>query len=552
MLFKTLAAALFISSSAWAQTTTYFEPGVPTNKPITGNYNGPLRPQIHYSPPQGFMNDPNGCHRGADGTWHLYYQYNPVKDVAGDQHWGHATSKDLYHWENQKIAIWPYNSTTFVYSGSAVVDVNNTSGFFPNQTDGVVAMYTIANYDGFPGIQDQNIAYSRDGGYTFTTYADNPVIDIGSTQFRDPQVTYHAASGNWVMVLSHASEYKIEFYTSPNLKDWTGQSNFSHGGLLGIQYECPNLVEIPVQGSSETMYVLYISINPGAPLGGSVGQYFPGTFNGTHFTAVDAAARIADFGKDNYAGQFFYGVPGNEPQVQVAWASNWQYTSLVPTGNEGWRSAMSLPRSTYLKNVTMIGYVLVSEPYNIQSIISKELAYNKALGNSSVLLDYSDVASGALYFEANVTGLTADTLTGSVNFTFSSSSTGEYVTGGTYIGATLWIDRGHVNGFDNPFYTDKFSTNGVYGNEGEWSMSGVIDRTILENFLNGGEQSATNTVWPTAPFDTMRLAASGLAPGVQVSVGVWALEDAWGMQASSNGNVTGGGMSSGGSKRRGW
>lgn len=507
---------------------------------------------MHYSPPQGFskrrdsscyqdarlifftVNDPNGLHRGADGIWHLYFQYNPSENVAGNQHWGHATSEDLYHWENQKIALWPFNETTYVYSGGAVVDTNNTSGFFPNQTDGVIAMYTIAAAF---GLQTQNIAYSRDGGYTFTTYAQNPVIDIGSTQFRDPQITWHEPTQRWVVVLARASEFAIEFYTSQNLIDWTPVSNFSHAGLLGIQYECPNLVPIPMEGADEPMYLLYLSINPGAPLGGSVGQYFPGTFNGTHFTAVDAAARIADFGKDNYAGQFFYGVPGNEPQVQIAWASNWQYTQVVPTDVENFRSQMSLPRSAYLKNVTSIGYTLVSYPYNIQAIFDRELAYNEHLGNTSILLDYSDVASGALYFEANITGLESSNLAGTVNFTFSSSVSGEYVTGGTFIGSTLWVDRGHTYGFDNPYFTDKFSVNGVYGDEGTWSMSGVIDRTIIENFLNGGEQSSTNTFYPTEPLDTMRLAAAGIADGATVSVGVWALEDTWAMSGGGIGGM---------------
>ena len=157
------------------------------------------------------MNDPNGLHRDPDGLWHLYYQYNPTTPVAGDQHWGHATSRDLYHWENQKIAIWPFNSTTYVYSGSAVIDTNNTSGFFPGQDNGVVAAYTIA---AIPGFQTQNIAYSKDGGYTFETYASNPVININSTQFRDPQVTWHPEIESWVMTLSHATEFTIQFYVS--------------------------------------------------------------------------------------------------------------------------------------------------------------------------------------------------------------------------------------------------------------------------------------------------------------------------------------------------
>lgn len=297
---------------------------------------------------------------------------------------------------------------------------------------------------------------------------------------------------------------------------------------------------MPVMNSSETMYLLQISINPGAPLGGSISQYFPGSFNGTHFNTVDGVARINDFGKDNYAGQFFYGIPGDQKQVSIAWASNWQYTSLVPTGEtEGWRSQMSLPRYNYLANVSSIGYDMVSMPYDIQSIFSQELAYNSSLGNGSILLDYSTVPSGALYFEANITGLTATTLQGTVNFTFSSSVSGEYVAGGSPVSGDTWLDRGHTYAFDNPYFTNKFSATGEYGGEGLWSVSGVIDRSIIEIFVNGGQQSATNTFYATRPLDTMRIAASGVYENATVSVGVWALEDAWAMQANANGTVVG-------------
>lgn len=288
------------------------------------------------------------------------------------------------------------------------------------------------------------------------------------------------------------------------------------------------------------MYLLYISINPGAPLGGSVGQYFIGSFNGTHFEAIDAAARIADFGKDNYASQFFSGIPGSEDQVSIGWASNWQYTSVVPTGNtEGWRSQMSVPRRNYIKNLPTIGYVMVSEPYDIQNVFSQELAHRDDVTNSSVFLDFSTLESLAVYFEANITGLSDDNLAGSVNFTFTSSISGEFLTGGTIVGGDTWIDRGHTNAFDNPFFTDKFSATGVYGVEGMWRISGVIDRSIFEVFVNGGEQSATNTFYSDYPLDTMRIGASGIAEGAQVSVGVWGLVDTWAQMANANGTVVG-------------
>jgi beta-fructofuranosidase len=260
------------------------------------------------------MNDPNGMFVDADGLWHLYYQCrffvarviarqdaksgidNPTGIVAGNQHWGHATSRDLYRWENQPIAIFPPNNFTFVFSGSAVVDVNNTSGFFPNQTNGVVAIYTLAEYPGGQaGPQQQAIAYSFDNGYTFTPYDGNPVIPSESLQFRDPKVIW--VQGQWVMVLAYAQEFTIGIFTSPDLLNWTATSNFSYHGLLGAQYECPNLQEVPVQGSDETAFILAISLNPGAPLGGSITEYFVGEFNGTHFNERDGRVRLSDFGK---------------------------------------------------------------------------------------------------------------------------------------------------------------------------------------------------------------------------------------------------------------
>ena len=203
---------------------------------------------------------------------------------------------------------------------------------------------------------------------------------------------------------------------------------------------------------------------------------------------------------------------------------------------------MTLPRVNYLKNATRIGYVLVSEPYNIQTVFSQELAYNSSLGNSSILLDYSSVPSGALYFEANITNLSPYTASsGALNFTFSSSVSGEFIRGGTNVNGDTWLDRGHTNAFDNPYFTDKFSASGLYSGaeNGTWTISGVIDRSIFEVFVNGGEQSGTMTFYPTRPLDTMRFSAGGVAANATVSVGVWGLEDTWEGAADGNGTVRG-------------
>ncbi|KEY66625.1 hypothetical protein S7711_01920 [Stachybotrys chartarum IBT 7711] len=526
-------------------TRTSSTPQVPTGTPVAGDYGGRYRPQVHFSVPRYFMNDPNGMFLDDNGTWHLYYQYNPTAAVAGNQHWGHATSTDLYHWVNQPIALFPPADDTFVFSGSAVVDVNNTSGFFPNQTNGVVAIYTLAQYpDGNPGPQTQAIAYSFDNGYTFIPYEGNPVIPSESSQFRDPKVIWY--EDHWVMVIAYAQDFAIGIFTSPNLIDWTPQSNFSHHGLLGLQYECPNLVRMPHVDQNgdrqDDVWLMYISINPGAPLGGSIGEYFPGTFNGTHFEAFDAAARIADFGKDNYAGQFFYGVPDDEYPVFMAWASNWQYTQVVPTAEEGWRSAMSLPRRTYLTEVERLGWKLVSEPYDLEPVLGETIASNDSLANGTMAIDYSEVASNALYWEVNVTGIPDSGVpaTATLNFTFLSPQTGESVSSGYYFGGDtpFFVDRSGARGFSNVFFTDKFSTNSLRDGS-TWSVSGVIDRSILEVFVDGGVESATNTFFTTQPLTLMVLSTADFPGDMAASVRVVALESAWAEMEDEDGIVYG-------------
>ncbi|KAF5540811.1 SUC2-invertase (sucrose hydrolyzing enzyme) [Fusarium mexicanum] len=536
LLFSTVAGLVQLSTAQSSTTVS-----VPTGTPITGDYHGTYRPQIHFSPPQHFMNDPNGMFRDADGLWHLYYQYNPTDVVAGNQHWGHATSKDLYHWVNQPIALFPPEKDTYVFSGSAVVDVNNTSGFFPDQDNGVVAIYTLSS----PTVQDQAIAYSRDGGYTFTPYAHNPVINSTSTQFRDPKVIRYDDS--WIMVVAYPQDFKIGIFESDNLKDWKPTSNFSHHGLLGLQYECPNMIPMPYVDEDgkkqDDMWLMAISINPGAPLGGSITEYFPGTFNGTHFEAVDAAARIADFGKDNYAGQWFYGLSEDEYPVSIAWASNWQYTSVVPTGDEAWRSAMSLPRENYLTKATRVGWKLVSKPYDLSPVLGRELASNSSFGNRTLIVDYSDVESNAIYWEVNVTGIPDGGIpsTSSMNWTFSSPITNEAIKSGYYLGGdpVFFLDRGGVKGFDNIFYTDKTSLGSLATDNGTWSLSGVIDRSIYEAFLNNGVDSVTNTFFSTEPLTLMIFSATDLPEDVKVSVKVHALESAWKEMENDDGLVAG-------------
>ncbi|KAI5358847.1 putative glycoside hydrolase, family 32, glycosyl hydrolase family 32 [Septoria linicola] len=579
MLFKNLipAAAVFAEQAA-AQaagtsntatglpevfpnaTATYYAPGVPTDAPVPGNYTDFLRPRVHFSPPRYFMNDPNGMHRAPDGTWHAYYQYNPITPVAGNQHWGHATSQDLYTWTNQKIPFFPPNDYSFIFSGAAVIDANNTSGFFPDQDNGVVAIYTVAEYpNGQQGIQYQAIAYSHDGGYSFEAYSDNPVLDLNSTQFRDPHVIWHEPTGRWVMTIAFATEFVIGVYTSHDLKEWSWASNFTKHGYLGVQYECPNLVQVPMRGQEEPVWFLLISINPGGPRGGSVSEYFVGDFNGTHFETFDEATRLTDFGKDNYAAQFFSGVPFGEPQIAMGWASNWQYTSLVPTGlieHGQFRSAMTLPRAHTLANISARGYDLISEIYNIEAVIDSELANNNSLGNGSIFSYFGDVPSGALYLETNITGITPSTRRGTANFTISSSVTGEFIRGGIKVAGEpgIWIDRGNLKGFsENPYFTDKFSEEGTFvPADGSWELKVVYDNSIIEVYLNGAQAVGTLSVFPSVQLDTLAVHVGGIAENATSSVAVWGLRDTWADQANANGTVLGNATQVEGSMNKRW
>lgn len=505
---------------------------------------------------------------------------NPTANVAGNQHWGHATSPDLYHWTNQPIALYAFNESSYVFSGSAVVDANNTSGFFPDQDNGVVAIFTIATYAPV-SLESQGIAYSRDGGFTFELYANNPVLDIGSNQFRDPKVLWHV--DHWVMVIAYAQDFVIGLFTSPDLKSWTHASNFSHHGLLGLQYECPNLVEIPLEDETtgqltgDTTWLLQISINPGSPQGGSSSQYFLGSFDGFTFTPSDSATRVTDFAKDAYAGQFFSGLSTDEPAVSMAWASNWEYAQDVPTGpSENWRSAMGLPRAITARRVPRLGLTSIARPYALEPVIGAQLA-KQSVTNGSVVVDLaqsssssggaaaSGAASNAAAADAVLLNITVSNLPpaanltgGTVNMTFLAPETGETLRAGYMLAGDnyFWLDRGGaVAATDgNIFFTDKFAANslpstsvpgvGVSGaaagqQPANWSMTATLDRSLFETFLFAGALTSTSVVYPRAALSVLSVASSGMPAGSRVDVEIYALRSTWSAQEDAMGTVRG-------------
>ncbi len=342
----------------------------------------PFRPQFHYSPPEKWMNDPNGLVYN-DGVYHLFYQYYPADIVWGPMHWGHAVSKDLIYWEHKPIALYP-DEKGYIFSGSAVVDKDNSSGFREKNKTPLVAAYTIHDINGERAgkndFQTQGIAYSLDNGKSWTKYEGNPVLgNDGIKDFRDPKVFWHEESQSWIMALVGGEHAK--FYKSSNLKEWTylsefGQEQGAHGGV----WECPDLFPLKIQGTDEEVWVLIISINPNAPNGGSGTQYFLGDFDGTTFTSDQQEARWLDWGTDNYAGITYNNVPNND-RIFIGWMSNWDYARNTPT--EVWRSAMTVPRSLSLRRtggkLSLFNYPL----RNFGTIFKSEFKKNIVVGGSS-------------------------------------------------------------------------------------------------------------------------------------------------------------------------
>ncbi len=246
-----------------------------------GSYMEPFRPQYHFTPEKNWMNDPNGM-VFYEGEYHLFYQYNPAGDKWGHMSWGHAVSPDMVHWTHLPLAL-PEADNVMIFSGSAVVDWKNSSGFGTDGRPPLVAVYT--GYRTTDRVQFQCIAFSNDKGRTWTKYRDNPVIDINSTDFRDPKVQWHDATRRWIMTVSLSAEHKVRFYGSDNLKVWTLLSEFGPAGATGGVWECPDLFELPLPATNDKRWVLVVNMNPGSVAGGSGGQYFIGRFDGTRFVA---------------------------------------------------------------------------------------------------------------------------------------------------------------------------------------------------------------------------------------------------------------------------
>jgi fructan beta-fructosidase len=308
------------------------------------------RPRYHFTPPQNFMNDPNGL-VFHDGEYHLFYQHNPFGDVWGHMSWGHAVSTDLIHWKHLPLALHEEDNI-MIFSGSAVVDWENTSGFGTGDNLPLIAIYTGHT----ESEQTQSIAYSIDHGRRWTKYAGNPVIAIGEREFRDPKVFWHEATQRWIMVTVLADQYKIRFDGSSDLRHWTHLSDFGPAGAVDGVWECPDLFPLTIEGQPEMRkWVLKVDV-----LKGTGAQYFIGHFDGRCFTsnAMDDQILRVDYGQDFYAAQSWSDMPDGR-RIWIGWLNNWHYANAIPTWP--WRGLFSIPRELHLRKYPD-GLRLIQQP----------------------------------------------------------------------------------------------------------------------------------------------------------------------------------------------
>lgn len=461
---------------------------------LSYQYAEKYRPLYHFSPPYGWMNDPNGL-VFFQGEYHLFYQYNPYASVWGNMHWGHAVSKNLIDWQYLPIAIYP-DSLGTIFSGSAVIDTENTAGFGKNA---MVAIYTNAGEK-----QTQCIAYSNDKGRTFTKYAHNPVIkNPGIVDFRDPKVFWHKETSQWIMTL--ATKQTVTFYGSTNLKEWNKLSEFGEGiGNHGGVWECPDLLYFPPKATRPATWVLTVNINPGGPNGGSATQYFIGDFNGTVFTPQPLPYPLwLDQGKDNYAGVTWSNLPQNDDRhLFIGWMTNLDYGGQTPT--EKFRSIQTVPREL---NLATNGKHLILASYPAKEVLSgfqkaiakpdievtKEVELTNILANNkgAYKIEMTIIPHHALQFGFGLFNAKQETLNFNVDGTQK----------------TLTVHREHSGNTD---FNQRFSTPVVTPliEKEEYHITLLVDKCSAELFINQGEQVMTSLFFPSEVMNNLKFYSS--------------------------------------------
>ena len=456
-----------------------------------------FRPTYHFSPLYGWMNDPNGMVY-KDGEYHLFYQHNPYGSKWGNMHWGHAISKDLINWEHRPDAITP-DALGTIFSGSAVVDTDNTAGF---GAGAIVAIYT-QNSDR----QVQSIAYSTDNGRSFTKYENNPVLTSDARDFRDPKVFWHKETQRWIMLLAVGQEMQI--FSSSNLKDWAFESSFGEGqGAHGGVWECPDLFELPVDGTNEKKWVLLCNLNPGGPFGGSATQYFVGTFNGKEFVNESPSkTKWMDWGKDHYATVTWSDAPDNR-RIAIAWMSNWQYANDVPTSQ--YRSPNSVPRDLSLFTVDGETYLQSAPSPELLKLrdISKKRSFK--VNGTRTIKDMIAGNEGAYEIELTIENQHADV----IGFRLYNDKGEEVDMQYDMKEKKFSMDRrksGEV-GFNENFPMLTWTT--IESGKDELKLRLFVDKSSVEAFGDGGRFVMTNQVFPSEPYTHIDFYSKGGASKV--------------------------------------
>jgi fructan beta-fructosidase len=453
------------------------------------NYQEPYRPQIHFSPKEGWMNDPNGLVY-FKGIYHLFFQYYPDSAVSGPKHWGHAISLDLVHWKQLSIALYP-DTLGYIFSGSAVVDSSNSSGFGSEGKIPLVAIFTqhdpAGEKSGNNLFQNQSIAYSLDAGIQWMKYSGNPVLRTpGLKDFRDPKVSWYPEQKKWIMTL--AAGDRILFYSSKNIKTWKKESEFGAGiGAHGGVWECPDLIPFIVEGKK--VWLLIVNINPGGIQGGSGTQYFTGDFDGQHFICKDTSTRWADYGPDNYAGVIFSNT-GKE-KIFLGWMSNWQYGTRVPT--EKWRGAMTIPRTLGLKKIGQQYFTSMLPVKGLELLVTKSNYYS----NPSSEIKYG--LSGPTRIDISSSDLH------SFEFIAQNASGQHLRIGYDQNKNSFYIDRTEAgkSEFDTHFAAIHYAPRIAKTKTSAITL--ILDNASVELFADQGLTVMTEIFFPDPPFDAFTL-----------------------------------------------
>ncbi len=474
-------------------------------------YTEQYRPQFHFSPATNWCNDPNGLVYN-NGTYHLFYQHNPFGNQWGHMTWAHATSKDLVHWTHQPIAI-PEENGIMIFSGTCVVDKKNTSGFGKNGKAPMVAVYTghIENVN-----QSQHIAYSLDDGITWTKYANNPVLDLHKKDFRDPKIFWYEPKKYWVMALMFPVEHMVQFYSSPNLKDWEHVSDFGPAGDTSGVWECPDLTQVPVEGKpGKKKWLLQMSQNASM-------QYFVGEFDGVKFINENSTATInrPDYGPDYYAAIAYNQLPAGISPTAIGWVNNWYYANDIPT--TPWKSAMSLPRTLSVKKVNQ-EWVLIQKP----------VAAINTLRQSAEKIPVQEIVTGkktvpvkSRQFEMELTIEPSALSTCGVRIA---------------AGADHYFEIGY-DAAKQILYTDRSKSGNTHFNENfkkmlryekpaalqqkKLQLHIYFDNSIAEIFVNGGEMVFTAQLFPGENDTAIELFSTG-EKSIFSNIHLWKMSSAW-------------------------